>query len=363
MSIRPAFLATAVGLALLAAWMPFSATAQAIPVRPGVTLVYATKPADSDLRPDFERLVTVDSLTSDEIVLHDFVSYALKPTDDLITTDFHRTMSRRELQFSRSLFTGGMMDDTSQHRGTSFMMVSSAVLRGLRATGSAGLRVVLWGGREESGTLQRIERDPVMVPVLINGRPDSISTIHVRLDGVDIMDRRDPQYEFWIADDTAHAWLVRDHTIQDGKPGLQDLVRIEWSDSTTTAALTADLRRACRARVSGVFFASGSAKLSPASDPTLTALGAVLKGSPDWQVTIEGHTDSIGGASYNQDLSERRAKAVKAALVDHYHIETGRLTTIGYGLTRPVAPNTTLTGRSRNRRVELVRTCAGGKAS
>ncbi|HEX4179012.1 MAG TPA: OmpA family protein, partial [Rhizomicrobium sp.] len=71
--------------------------------------------------------------------------------------------------------------------------------------------------------------------------------------------------------------------------------------------------------------------------------------------TVEGHTDNIGGDTYNLDLSKRRAAAVKNALVTRYHITADRLSTNGYGSSRPVETNDTLEGRARNRRVELTR--------
>jgi outer membrane protein OmpA-like peptidoglycan-associated protein len=76
---------------------------------------------------------------------------------------------------------------------------------------------------------------------------------------------------------------------------------------------------------------------------------------PDWKLVVQGHTDSIGDDASNLRLSEQRAAAVKAALVDRYAILPGRLTTEGYGRTRPRDTNATLKGRARNRRVELVR--------
>ena len=78
---------------------------------------------------------------------------------------------------------------------------------------------------------------------------------------------------------------------------------------------------------------------------------------PDWTLTIEGHTDSIGGAEYNKDLSDRRAAAVKAELTAKYGVPAARLATKGYGLSRPVDKNSTIEGRARNRRVELTRVC------
>jgi OOP family OmpA-OmpF porin len=81
-------------------------------------------------------------------------------------------------------------------------------------------------------------------------------------------------------------------------------------------------------------------------------LAAVMKKYPDLKILLEGHTDSIGGAQYNQKLSERRANAVKKYLVEKFGIEASRLTTKGYGLTRPVASNATKEGRQKNRRVD-----------
>jgi outer membrane protein OmpA-like peptidoglycan-associated protein len=77
--------------------------------------------------------------------------------------------------------------------------------------------------------------------------------------------------------------------------------------------------------------------------------------NPDWKLTVEGHTDNIGGDSYNLDLSKRRSEAVKHTLVSQYGIASDRLLTGGFGASRPVESNDTLEGRARNRRVELVR--------
>ena len=67
---------------------------------------------------------------------------------------------------------------------------------------------------------------------------------------------------------------------------------------------------------------------------------------------VEGNTDSVGGEAYNQKLSERRAEAVKDVLVKS-GIEGDRLSTVGYGETRPIAPNDTEEGRAKNRRVSI----------
>jgi OOP family OmpA-OmpF porin len=83
-------------------------------------------------------------------------------------------------------------------------------------------------------------------------------------------------------------------------------------------------------------------------------LADLMKKYPDQlkKITIEGHTDSVGSADYNQKLSQRRADAVKAYLIEKGGIDADRLTAIGYGEDRPVASNATEEGRRKNRRVE-----------
>ena len=70
------------------------------------------------------------------------------------------------------------------------------------------------------------------------------------------------------------------------------------------------------------------------------------------RATIEGHTDSVGTEAYNQDLSERRANAVRNVLINRYGIAASRLTAGGFGESRPVADNTTSAGRALNRRIQ-----------
>ncbi|MBN1615428.1 MAG: OmpA family protein, partial [Deltaproteobacteria bacterium] len=74
----------------------------------------------------------------------------------------------------------------------------------------------------------------------------------------------------------------------------------------------------------------------------------------DTKAIIEGHTDSIASMSYNQALSERRADSVKQYLVEQFNIDPDRLTTAGYGETRPIGDNATAEGRQLNRRVQAV---------
>jgi outer membrane protein OmpA-like peptidoglycan-associated protein len=110
-----------------------------------------------------------------------------------------------------------------------------------------------------------------------------------------------------------------------------------------------------RVATQGIYFDTGSDQIRGESTPTLKEIGAMLTEHPDLKLTIEGHTDSVGEAAANQELSIRRAAAVKAYLVEKYRIDGARLTSVGFGETKPADSNDTPEGRQNNRRVELVR--------
>lgn len=102
-----------------------------------------------------------------------------------------------------------------------------------------------------------------------------------------------------------------------------------------------------------VLFNVDKTNLSAGGINNVKKLAAFLEKYPQRKVQIEGHTDSTGSDSYNQGLSERRADAVKTALVN-MGISADRITTRGYGESSPVATNNTAAGRQINRRVEIV---------
>jgi outer membrane protein OmpA-like peptidoglycan-associated protein len=126
-----------------------------------------------------------------------------------------------------------------------------------------------------------------------------------------------------------------------------------WNPKTTNV-VASELAGAGPVRIYGINFDVDSDHLRPDAKPALDQLLAALKANPAWKISIEGHTDSTGNAPHNLDLSQRRAAAVKAALVAA-GIEAGRMTTAGFGQTKPVASNDTSIGRAQNRRVEVVR--------
>ena len=104
--------------------------------------------------------------------------------------------------------------------------------------------------------------------------------------------------------------------------------------------------------VRGVTFGFDSAAIRVDAEVILGCAVEVLKESPEVRVEIAGHTDGSGPEAYNQALSQQRADAVLQYMTSH-GIHASRLSTVGYGETRPLTDNSTRDGRTQNRRVEL----------
>jgi outer membrane protein OmpA-like peptidoglycan-associated protein len=107
-----------------------------------------------------------------------------------------------------------------------------------------------------------------------------------------------------------------------------------------------------------VLFEVNGADLRPGAQAELIRLADYLEQHPDRNVLIEGHTDSTGSSDYNLQLSQLRAESVRAYLVGN-GVPAQQIRAIGYGETRPEAPDDTAAGRQQNRRVEIVILDAG----
>ena len=116
---------------------------------------------------------------------------------------------------------------------------------------------------------------------------------------------------------------------------------------------TRETARGLIVNVSDVLFDTGSATLKPGAREKLARVAGILASHPDLKIEIEGHTDSVGGNDYNQQLSERRAESVRTYLVQQ-KIAATAVDAEGFGESHPVASNATPAGRQQNRRVELV---------
>jgi outer membrane protein OmpA-like peptidoglycan-associated protein len=116
---------------------------------------------------------------------------------------------------------------------------------------------------------------------------------------------------------------------------------------------TRDSARGLIANMSDVLFRSGSFELLPGARERLAKVSGIVLAYPSLHVAVEGHTDSVGSDDYNQQLSERRAQAVRDYFLQQ-GINSTNVEAHGYGKTEPIATNDTSEGRQQNRRVELI---------
>jgi outer membrane protein OmpA-like peptidoglycan-associated protein len=264
---------------------------------------------------------------------------------------------------------GGVLGAVAQAGGA----VAAGQSGGALGNVGAAMSMLSSGRTYYRGALHRVESGPVTVSVLVNGVRTSLPAIHAS--GTFTFGSQPPFHgEFWWLDNPAYPltlkWVLGpvDSLVtridlplesSDEAPGSGSGKAGNSASAATSgiAKLSAQLDKACHAEVSGIYFNTGSAQILDESKPTLTAVAKLITQSKFAVLTIEGHTDNIGTAQYNQDLSDRRAEAVRKSLVADFAVPAGRLTAKGYGLTRPVETNTTPEGRAHNRRVELSRPC------
>ena len=116
---------------------------------------------------------------------------------------------------------------------------------------------------------------------------------------------------------------------------------------------TRDTARGLIVNMSDVLFDTAKYSLRPAAREKLAKVAGIVSGHPGLRLDVEGHTDNVGGDSYNQTLSEQRGTSVRDYLTQQ-GMQQGSVTTKGFGKTQPVATNETAAGRQQNRRVDLV---------
>lgn len=236
--------------------------------------------------------------------------------------------------------------------------ISVEMLTQLMAQGSTRITYVLvkpglFGinpERKLSGTLRRVGDGSESMRMLVNGQEAVLPVIHARgtLSGTG----GDKALEIRVLADPANPMLL-------GWNGIDHharVVRIEYPVAHDNAdSIEQRLRKHETVQVHSIYFGFNSAVIRPESKRVLTEIAGILTRNPDWKLQIDGHTDAVGNDADNLALSERRAAAVKAALVDGWHTAANRLATGGYGESRPADTNDTPEGRSHNRRVELRR--------
>jgi len=196
------------------------------------------------------------------------------------------------------------------------------------------------GSRSTSRTEEMVE-GLVPIRILADGRYARVYVNEKRVANIPNADLRRSD-ELWI-ENTYHA----SHDV----PLYIGAIRIAEGGTDLYRKLSDEGRVATQ----GILFALNSATIQPESTPTLGEIGDMLKEHPELRVRIEGHTDATGDDASNLSLSERRAAAVRAYLVESFGIDAARLESVGLGEAQPVGDNATPEGRQNNRRVELVK--------
>jgi flagellar motor protein MotB len=377
--------AVAVAAALLAG-LAHAEDVPRIPLRVGLSIVTAVHESDGD----YESIKVLESEDADAVLVRysseepldsdvldpadQYTQYRPHPADPqkvIRTLTVHRSVLRADLKSSDHYLRVFAPPPAVSERvpGTTAIGTSARVLNALKAGGAVEFTTYLAafdaapitsadateGAMLDPrcrGTLRRVEKGSVGVPVIVNGALVDLPAIHVK--GVLL----DSQAEFWFLDDPGNPLTLRFRFDKD----RLDVIRINFpGDSEVVAGADAptgieqSLSKTGHADIYGIYFGFNSDVIRPESEPVLKEIASLLGRHPDWKLAVDGHTDNIGGAVANQALSTRRAAAVKKALVQRYHVAPDRLDTAGYGPSRPKATNDTLEGRALNRRVELVR--------
>jgi outer membrane protein OmpA-like peptidoglycan-associated protein len=193
------------------------------------------------------------------------------------------------------------------------------------------------------------EGPDVVFPVLVNSRPTELPALKVTCKP----EGSDHEGQLLVLDDPDNPLIL---SVGSTAGGHSQITRINWDQPRQSQSdLAQELEKDGRAKVYDLYFDFRSDILRPESDKVLAEIAQVMTQHPEWTLGVEGNTDNIGGDKYNLDLSQRRAAAVKNALVKRYRIAPERLETTGFGTSHPICTNDTIEGRARNRRVELVR--------
>jgi outer membrane protein OmpA-like peptidoglycan-associated protein len=341
-----------------------------IPMRKGLVLVHAwgRKSGDS------ESINSLTQLTDRFAEISDSGTYFQSAEDVKGTPGSDlRDVCTEDLQAAHGLMTGFGNDGPRTEPGTTTVNVSQSVFNDLKTRGKTHLRYLEWIKADlldaegylhlEDGELARVESGDVSLPVIVNGTPTTLPAIHAagtllvedkkaRETSKSPTDKPTPT-DIFILDDPRNPLLLLYK--MDVNNFRVQVTEIKFPVDKPVTKIEDELLKNKKAVVYGIYFDYNSDQIKQESEPVLREIAAAMKNKPDWKLTVDGHTDSIGGDTYNLDLSKRRAAAVKQALVDRFRIGGDRLVTDGFGMRRPVDRNDTIEGRARNRRVELTR--------
>jgi hypothetical protein len=338
------FSAAVIGLVALAAGAcPLDARDGAGPFAPHpgmkITTVFA-----NEFGRDAEATTVVDAVTPEMLRISYLSTRGLFVKRDVLVRD-------RQAAHTYVLGYAARMPEIIE--GSTSLGLSQAVLEELRTQGGSSL-VLIYSDR-----LDRIDCRltttgiDVKVPVIVEDQVFDVPTIQAR--AVCGSGNRSGRGSLVFANDLANPVLI------------ESILDFSWERQTRTERVTRvtagsglhrdmvqSLRTLGAYDVYGLHFDFDSANLRPETAQLVREIAQMLRENPKWVLQIAGHTDSVGGQTYNLGLSQKRSEAIRAALIGE-GIAPQRLVAIGYGMDRPKADNSTMSGRAINRRAEFRR--------
>ena len=350
--------------------------APVVPFIQGLTVTHAVRALEGDYE-SMSALGAIDATGAPLTVSADAPQSSGGKVVQVVVT---RTLRKVDLASARTYKYMFTTNDEPAYPGTTAIELSALMINDLRARGqteitldgrgsggllgavgdlmgsmdkSGGLGGMLSGLTgdariQASGVVKLVEPRPVGVSVILNGKRTTLPAYHVR-GHVGTADAGEDA-DLYVLDDPANPLVLRETIAKD----KVEVIKIDFPVADAPKTMERELADTRRTAVYGIYFDFNSATIKPQSESVLREIVAVMKDQPTWTLKVEGHTDNVGGDAKNQDLSARRAAAVKDALVQR-GVPAGRLTTGGYGASVPRETNATLAGRARNRRVELSR--------
>jgi outer membrane protein OmpA-like peptidoglycan-associated protein len=394
------------------AWTPSAGSAQVkVPLVAGLTAVSAV----AQFGGDYQSVLRINKVNPDSVELSLRADNVPNPLQGLAkiagdkappetgSVSAQRTVRREDMRTAHELQEWFSQNHPDVFPGTTAFSVSQEVFAELRSKGESSFRFGLGGVKGMVGSLvggleqMTGSADPkesaasmgkanctlkrageVAFPILLNDRRVSLPAMHAQCT------TEDGTADFYFLDDPENplnlAFKLGDNgdAVQvismsyprvpaeeaGAGPGPAQINQAPPAADTggegggpagAGADIEKELAQNGQAEVYGIYFDFGSDKMKPESETVLKEIAAALEHNASWNLRVEGHTDNVGGDTYNMDLSQRRAAAVKQALVTRHGIGESRLDPQGFGATRPKESNDTVAGRARNRRVELVR--------
>ena len=314
-----------------------------IPLKVGLTLSHIWKAYDGDY--DHECLEQVTAIDARSVL----TTGSCPTGKDRVPSRWVRRICRTDLRDSYVYETRENEKMPEVIRGALKFSLSTASFAALKKTGEARHHFLDLGDRlhklppgpnhDIDGILKSDGKGTFNI--IVNDKMIAVPTIEATYKG----DQKHHLIKVKVLDDDRFPFML-DYGIT---------FFISYTKVSFPGEIEEQLAKKKRIDVYGIYFDFASDSIRPESEPILREIGAALASNKEWTLTINGHTDSVGTAASNRDLSERRTAAVKKALVERYKVDASRLSTSGFGASQPKEPNDTDIGRARNRRVELIR--------